>query len=228
VAELANELQLPRATVYGILRTLRKVGFVEQDRDSRKYQVGPALLHLGSMYIEGSELRLRALRWADALASQAQQSVCIGTLHENLVLIVHHVLRPDDTPQSLAVGRLMPLHATALGKALLVNRREVARELAAHGLRSYTDTTVTDPARLDAQLDGIEKCGWAHDIGEFVPGIASIAAGIESRDRTVLGAIAISGPLDRICSDRSPRSELAGHVMESAFRISRELGGGPW
>lgn len=214
--------------MYGILRTLRNVGFVEQDRDSRKYQVGPALLHLGSMYIEGSELRLRALRWADALASQAQESVCIGTLHENLVLIVHHVLRPDEIPQPLAVGRLMPLHATALGKVLLVNRRGVARELAAHGLRSYTDTTVTDPARLDAQLDGIEECGWAHDMGEFVPGVASIAARIESRDRTVLGAIAISGPLDRICRDRSPRSELAGYVIESAFRISRELGGGPW
>ncbi len=41
VSELASELRLPKGTVYCILRTLQAVGFVEQDGDSGKYQIGP-------------------------------------------------------------------------------------------------------------------------------------------------------------------------------------------
>src|ERR1700684_3514368 len=124
VAELAGELRLPKGTVYGILRTLQAVGFVEQDRESGKYQLGPALLHMGSSYLDGNELRTRALNWADGLATRSGESVRIGTLHENQVLIVHHVFRPDDTRQALEVGSLLPAHATALGQVPLANRAD--------------------------------------------------------------------------------------------------------
>src|SRR6476620_3844313 len=53
VAELAGELGLPKGTVHGILRTLQFVGFVEQDRESGKYQLGAAVLHMGSSYLDG-------------------------------------------------------------------------------------------------------------------------------------------------------------------------------
>ena len=58
VVDLAGELGLPKATVHGILRTLTHVGFVEQDAESGKYQLGAALLHMGSSYLDGNELRL--------------------------------------------------------------------------------------------------------------------------------------------------------------------------
>ncbi len=228
LAELASELQLPKGTVYGILRTLQTVGFVEQDRESGKYQIGPALLHIGSKYLEGNELRLRALQWSDTLATRARENVRIGTLHENRVLVVHQVFRADGTPQTLDVGSLIPLHATALGKALLARRRDLAAALAERDLPSYTSATITDRDRLCEQLETIADRGWASDVAEFVPGVASIAATIESRHRTVVGAIAISGPAERVCADGSPRSELAGYVMDSARGIARELGWNPW
>src|SRR5436305_399693 len=84
---------------------------------------------MGSSYLDGNELRTRALNWADALATQSGESVRIGTLHENQVLIVHHVFRPDDSRQALEVGSLVPAHATALGKALLASHRYLAAEL---------------------------------------------------------------------------------------------------
>src|SRR5579871_3070318 len=137
VAELAGELRLPKGTVYGILRTLQAVGFVEQDRDSGKYQLGPALLHMGSSYLDGNELRTRALNWADGLATRTREAVRIGTLHANQVLVVHHVFRPDDTLQTLDVGTLLPVHATALGKVLLAHHPYVASSVASNGLEAY-------------------------------------------------------------------------------------------
>ena len=147
VVEIAGQLGLPKTTVHGILRTLRDVGFVEQDPESGKYQLGAALLHMGSSYLDGNELRTRALNWSDSLASRSHESVRIGTLHEGRVLIVHHVFRPDDSLQVLDVGTLLPAHATALGKALLADSPYIADELAAAGLDRFTPATVTDPGR---------------------------------------------------------------------------------
>jgi DNA-binding IclR family transcriptional regulator len=65
-------------------------------------------------------------------------------------------------------------------------------------------------------------------VEELLPRVASIAAPIASRQRIVVGAIAVSGPVERICADRAPRPELADLVMDSARAISRELGWRPW
>jgi DNA-binding IclR family transcriptional regulator len=228
VAELAGELGLPKGTVYGILRTLQAVGFVEQDRESGKYQLGPALLHMGSSYLDGNELRTRALNWADGLASRSGESVRIGTLHENQVLIVHHVFRPDDTRQALEVGSLMPAHATALGKALLANHAYIAAELADRPLANFTPATVTDVYRFRQELEEAGKRGWASEVGELFHGFASIAAPIEDRRRVTVGAMGIAGPIERLCDDRRPRAEFVDYVMDAARAVSRELGAIPW
>jgi len=228
VAELAGELGLPKGTVHGILRTLQIVGFVEQDNDSGKYQLGAALLHMGSSYLDGNELRTRALNWADALATQSGESVRIGTLHENQVLIVHHVFRPDDSRQALEVGSLVPVHATALGKALLAHHRYLAAEVAAKALPSYTPGTVTDAYRLRRELDEVSERGWAGEVEELYQGVASIAAPIDDRRRVIVGAMGISGPVERMCEQRRPKAELVRYVIEGARAVSRELGAIPW
>jgi DNA-binding IclR family transcriptional regulator len=228
VVELAGELGLPKGTAYGILKTLRDVGFVERDSDSGKYQLGPALLHMGSSYLDGNELRTRALNWADALATRSGESVRIGTLHDDHVLIVHHVFRPDDTRQALEVGTLLPTHATALGKALLAHNDYVAGTLADDALSSFTQATVTDASRLRKELDETARRGWASEVGELFPGFASIASPVEDRRRVTVGAIGIAGPTERLCSSGRPRVELVDYVVEAARAVSRELGGIPW
>src|SRR5690348_18316446 len=56
VSELADRLGLSRPTVHGLLQTLQAHGFVEQDRDSDKYQLGAGLLQLGNSYLDLNEL----------------------------------------------------------------------------------------------------------------------------------------------------------------------------
>ena len=147
VVDLAGELGLPKGTVHGLLRTLQHVGFVEQDPETGKYQLGAALLHMGSSYLDGNELRTRALNWSDSLAARTQEAVRIGTLHEGQVLIVHHVFRPDDSLQTLDVGSLLPAHATALGKMLLAHHPYALAELAGNGFAS-------SPTRRSATRSG--------------------------------------------------------------------------
>ena len=228
VGELSGELELPKGTVHGILRTLQRVGFVEQDTESGKYQLGAALLHMGSSYLDGNELRTRAINWSDALAARSEESVRIGTLHENQVLVVHHVFRPDDSRQALEVGALLPAHATAMGKALLAHHQYLAAELSGAGLRAYTGTTITDLYRLRRELQDVRERGWAVDRGELIEGEVSVAAPIDDRRGLTVGAIGISGTPDRVCEDGGPREDLVAYVREAARAVSRELGAIPW
>jgi DNA-binding IclR family transcriptional regulator len=228
VAALAGELGLPKATVHGILRTLQHVGFVEQDAESGKYQLGAALLHMGSSYLDGNELRTRALNWSDSLAARSNESVRIGTLHDRQILIVHHVFRPDDSRQALDVGALVPAHATAMGKMLLASSDYAFEEVASGGLPRFTDATITDAAALKAELEGVRRRGWAADLEELVAGEVSIAAPISDRRGAIVGAIGISGPVERLCENGDARSELVSYVREAARSISRDLGAIPW
>jgi DNA-binding IclR family transcriptional regulator len=228
VAEMAAELDLPKGTVHGILRTLQMVGFVEQDESGGKYQLGPALLHMGNSYLDGNELRTRALNWSDSLAARSNEAVRIGTLHEDRVLIVHHVFRPDDTLQALDVGALLPTHATALGKVLLAHHPYAADAVVHGNLGGFTPNTIIDPDRLTEELRDVRERGWAADVEELTEGEVSLAAPIRDRRGDVVGAMGVSGPIERLCEGGEPRLELVGYVREAARSVSRDLGAIPW
>jgi DNA-binding IclR family transcriptional regulator len=228
VVDLSGELGLSKGTVHGLLRTLQHVGFVEQDPETGKYRLGAALLHMGSSYLDGNELRTRALNWSDSLAARTQEAVRIGTLHDGQVLVVHHVFRPDDSLQTLDVGSLLPAHATALGKVLLAHHPYVVDALAEAGLARYTDATICDAERLVRDLARIRERGWGSEIGELTPGQVSLAAPIMDRSGLTAGAMAIFGPPERLLVARQPRGELLAYVREAARAVSRELGAIPW
>ncbi|BAL91018.1 putative IclR-family transcriptional regulator [Actinoplanes missouriensis 431] len=223
LSEIARTLDLAKGTTHGILRTLQLVGFVEQDRNSGQYQLGGALLHLGTSYLDINELRSRSINWADPLAARSGESVRIGTVLEGEVLVVHHVFRPDDTFQTLDVGTLLPLHATALGKVLLAYRAGGA--VARADLEAFTRRTLVDPRALTSALEGVRETGWAAEIEEMTLGQAAIAAPIRGYGGLVVGAIGISGPVERLCDSRyRPHPHLITYVRDAARAVSRDLG----
>jgi DNA-binding IclR family transcriptional regulator len=238
VGEIATSLELAKGTTHGILRTLQGVGFVEQDKASGKYQLGAALLHLGTSYLDVNELRSRAINWADALASRSGEAVRIGTLLDGKVLVVHHVFRPDDSLQTLDVGALLPLHATALGKILLAYDADAATVLHQpshpHGLQQlsleqFTRRTLGTGAELVRAIAQVREQGWAGEVEEFTPGQASIAAPIRGYGGLVVGAISIAGAVDRLCPvAERPDPALVVFVQNAARAISRDLGAGRW
>lgn len=225
LTELASSLDLAKGTAHGILRTLQDVGFVEQDNTTARYRLGPALLRLGTSYLDVNELRSRAINWADALASHTGETVRIGTLLHGQVLIVHHVFRPDDSPQTLDVGTLMPAHASALGKALLAYAPAQIRQLGT--LERFTPRTITNRRALNTALTDVRSVGWAVEVEERVPGWASVAAPIRGQGGLVVGSIAVFGPADRLCNAHGTvRTSVLDSVTDCSRAISRELESG--
>jgi DNA-binding IclR family transcriptional regulator len=227
VSEIADRLDLTRPTVHGLLQTLQAHGFVEQDRDSDKYQLGAGLLQLGNSYLDLNELRSRSLVHAERLAVRADAAVRVGVMHGATVVIVHHVFRPDSTLQILEVGAELPLHASALGKAMLAYAPEYAIEdLLAEPLPRLTSRTLA-PAALREQLRDVHEHGFAREKDEAILGESSIASPIFDHSGHAVGAIGIVGDTDRVMPRGAPR-QLSAAVTEAARGISRELGASRW
>ncbi|MEW5352208.1 IclR family transcriptional regulator [Streptomyces sp. 16-176A] len=228
LGEVASSLGLAKGTAHGILRTLQHVDFVEQDEATGKYQLGAALLHLGTSYLDVNELRSRSINWADALAARSGEAVRLGTPLEGQVLVVHHVFRPDDTLQTLDVGALLPLHASSLGKVLLAYGAATL-DPPPEDLAAYTRHTLVDREDLDRALAEIREQGWGAEVQEMSMGDAGIAAPIRGHGGLVVGAVCLSGPVERICDPRGrPLPALTALLREAARAISRDLGATRW
>ncbi len=227
VSEIADRLGLTRPTVHGLLQTLQSHGFVEQDRDSDKYQLGAGLLQLGNSYLDLNELRSRSLVHAERLAARADAAVRVGVMHGASVVIVHHVFRPDTTLQILEVGAELPLHASALGKAMLAFQPEGAlADLLIDPPPRLTSRTLS-PAALRDELAEVRERGYARERDEAILGESSVAAPIFDHSGHAVGAIGVVGDTERIMP-RGPAKQLPPAVAEAARGVSRELGATRW
>src|SRR4051812_9544103 len=227
VSQLADQLRLSRPTVHGLLQTLQAHGFVEQDDESGKYQLGAGLLHLGNSYLDLNELRSRSLAHAERLAERTGAAVRVGVLPGDSVTVVHHVFRPDAGFGVPEVGSQLPAHASALGKAMLAFApEEVLDELSAEPLPRLTQRTPT-AATLRTQLAEVRERGFARERDEAVLGESCIAAPITDHTGRAVGAIGVVGDTAELLP-RAPSKAVVAAVTEAARAISRELGAGRW
>ncbi|HEX3295480.1 MAG TPA: IclR family transcriptional regulator [Nocardioides sp.] len=222
LSELSARLDLAPSTTHGIVRTLVEHGMVVQERGSSRYQLGPAVLRLGNVYLDTLELRSKAIPWAEDLARRSGLAVRTGVLLIDDVVIIHHEPRPDGSRQMPEVGIVIPAHATALGKAMLAFRPEdTERMLAAGELRSMTGETLSSPDDVRRQLEQVRATGIAREQDEAVLGEGAVASPVFDSWGDVVGAIGVvlSGAAD---------GDVGDQVRETARALSRELGAPSW
>ena len=227
VSELADRLGLARPTVHGLLQTLQSHGFVEQDRHSDKYQLGPGLLQLGYSYLDLNELRARSITYADRLAARTSAAVRVGVMHGSSIVVVHYVFRPDTAFGVLEVGLQLPLHASSLGKSILAfSPAQMIDDVLAEPLVRLTKQTL-DEAALRRELTTIRDQGVATERDEAVLGESSVAAPIFDHAGSAVGAIGVVDATERIFPRGLARG-LSTAVGEAARGVSRELGAPRW
>jgi DNA-binding IclR family transcriptional regulator len=225
LSELAARLELAPSTTHGIVRSLVEHGMVVQERGSSRYQLGPAVLRLGNVYLDTLELRSKAIPWAEDLARRSGLAVRTGVLLIDDVVIIHHEPRPDGSRQMPEVGIVIPVHASALGKAMLAFlAEEEKRVLTSEDLRSMTGETVTSAEVLRDQLDEVRTSLVAVEQDEAVLGESSIASPVFDSYGEAVGAIGVVMPSSADIS----KPETRDVVRETARAVSRELGATAW
>jgi DNA-binding IclR family transcriptional regulator len=93
------------------------------------------------------------------------------------------------------VGGRMPLHSSALGKAILAGSDpETVEAVLSLPLKPLTPHTVTRPRDLCTELSAVSRSGYSFDRNETAPGLSCVAAPIFRTDSSVAGALSVAGP----------------------------------
>ncbi|MEO1439778.1 MAG: IclR family transcriptional regulator [Chloroflexota bacterium] len=219
VTELAGILDVDKSSASRLLRTMENYGYVQQARDSRGYTTGKRLHTIGWQLTNRYALRECAKPYLDYLAEQTDECAHIGVYSSGKALVTDDV-QPETSLLRVAgnSGRLIYLHNTAIGKALLASGDFPLPD----DLPQLTPKTPTNHTTLKADLETVRKHGYAIDDEENEPGVRCIAAPVYDAVGVTVAAIGISGPTVRVTYDNL--ESLALQVRDVAHRLSSELG----
>ncbi|HSX97154.1 MAG TPA: IclR family transcriptional regulator [Streptomyces sp.] len=222
VGELTKIFGLPKSTVQRTLVTLAEAGWLRANRkDTTRWEIGARVLAVRPAALQGSSLFAAArdpmVGLRDALNETIHLSVPDG-LHG--MVVVDRVDCAQAVRTFHAIGDTSPLHATAVGRAVLAHLpgRDVEEVITA-GLERFSDTTPADADELRAELDRVRADGYAVNRNQFRPGVCAVAAPVLDEDGTPLAAVAVSMPEARYDADRLP--EWGRLVAETTAEIAR-------
>jgi DNA-binding IclR family transcriptional regulator len=199
VTDIARTLDLPKSAVHRLLATFQELGFVQQQPDSR-YILGPGLARLGLRAAEMFTPRRVARPYLEALARDIGETVFLGLLTQDQVLVVDKVEHGQVLRVSPALGTLLPLHRAALGKVLLAFRPTPERRQYLQALEEGHRVTAPEwgDRALQQELAAIRRQGFAVSLEDWTPDICCLAAPIRPRQGAVSAALALALPRSRM------------------------------
>lgn len=217
LGELSRQLDIPKSSLHGILRTMAQRRWVETDETGLRFGLGVRALMVGTSYVDADDAVSRVRDVLDWLSHEIGETVHLGRVDGTD--IVYLAKRESTHPLRLfsAIGRRLPAHATALGKAVLAERsdREVDR-LLDWPLTPLTANTITEPDALHAELSRIRERGYAVDNEENTEGIRCFAVALHTTS-PVQDAISFSIPILRLSGENEAR--IVDHLRQARDRV---------
>jgi DNA-binding IclR family transcriptional regulator len=194
VSQMAQTLDLPRATVYRLLKTLVQREWVIQD--GKTYRLSFRLTGL----FGGAEAALaeRITPLLRLLVNQTGETAQFAVLEGDRVVFLAKADSPHPIRMFSQVGWRGPLHATAVGKVLLASTESrLLSQICDHGLERFTPNTIVEKEKLQAELAQVRKQGYALDAEGLIEGLTCVAVPVISGEQ-VRGAISVAGPTARL------------------------------
>lgn len=227
IREISEALDMPRSSAHALLRTLMAQGWVRSDASGTMYGIGIRALLVGTTYLDGDPYLSLITPFLDDLRQELDETFHLGRLDGPDV--VYLATRESRRYQRTAsrVGRRLPAHATALGKALLADRFGAERDRhVPNRLLPITAHTTTDRDLLDEQLETARVRGYATDDEENTVGLRCFAVAL-GYTRPAQDAISASVPLDRLTPERERAIvEALRSVGDKVTRVLRPVANG--
>jgi IclR family pca regulon transcriptional regulator len=195
VSELAREVGLSRSSAHRYIATLAALGYLEQDRATRRYRLGPRVLDLGFSAINSMELRQIAAPDLQTLSDSTGHTVNMAVLDGIDILYVDRCRSAShgqrDIDLNLHVGSRLPAYCTSMGKVLLAGLPpdELDARLGQMELVQRGPNTITARARLREELAQVRERGLAVNNEELAFGLRAIAVPVVGQEGNVVAAI---------------------------------------
>ena len=224
IRELAEATTVSKSAVQRILSSLVETGLAVQDPSSRRYGLGPRTLVLGTAYQRRIDLRAVALPHMTHLRDVTGETVGLSVRVGDELLHVEQVESGSALRRSFEIGRTLPLWCGAPSRLFLADLPADECEGIVRARRPSAVVPAAPPT-AEELLASVERCreqGYATAVGETIPGVSTVAAGLRGPDGHVAATLSVTGPSTRWSRDAIARSVPV--LLETAGAVSGLLG----
>lgn len=224
LADLSKLVGLHNSTTFHLAKTLVSLGYMRQERETKRYRVGRPLFALAASALDEIEMVNLATPILEDLSRETGESGHFAVRMGDSVVVIARTSGAGAFQLTDRVGVVRPAHCTALGKIMLASLRpdQLKRFLERVELKPTTKKSITDPAILMREIAEIRRSAIAFDDGEFNAEVRCVAVPVYNFTGEVIGALGISGPIWRM-TDQALQSR-AKLVQSAAARLSAEFG----
>ena len=224
LTELTSILNAPKTSLYRILCSLAELGYLRRDDRTARFSMTHKIFDMAISSIGSPSLLEYAYDSMRRLRDTLLETVVIGTLTENQVVILDQIIGLHHFCFTVKPGMNVELHASAPGKAIAAHMEADELRLLLDKIRytRHNENTISCEADFLAALDEVRRTGYALDRGEEIAGVRCIGAPIFNRYGKSVAAVWITGPEGRISDDVIPSHGEA--IKRCADEISHKLG----
>lgn len=213
--ELSRKTGLSRPTLYRLLRTLERRGFVTCAGEPQRFALGHSIGRLGHLWMASVDMGSIARDRLEAIWAKTGETVALFIRDNDRRTCIAELPSPQVLSFKRGVGYSDGISTGASGRAILAFADDEARERIAGGLNA------ADRARLDEELARVRQRGYAISQNEFIRGATAVAAPYFGVGGSVAGSIGVFGPGARL---DAAKMEEYGHLLaKQGALLSREL-----
>ncbi len=222
LSEIHRELGVPKSSLHNLLQTLVSRSWLETDERNSTYAIGLRALRAGASYLDRDPVIEAAGPLLSQMRNELNETVHLARLDGSDIVYLASRESAHHLRSSSRIGRRLPAHATALGKALLAVRSdEEVATLLPKDLERLTPDTVTDLETLIGELNQARRDGYSFEQAQNTPGLGCFAVAVPGR-QPAIDALSCSVPLVRLIDEHRPQIVSAlVHAAEELGHIAR-------
>lgn len=226
--DICAALGLPRATVFRILVTLERAGYVLRGADERTFRLGPGLLNRGFTYLASLDLSEIGLPALQRLRDRTGLSAHLAVRDGRDVVYVARVAAFSTVASNVQIGTRFPAHATIMGRMLLLDMSddELRGLFPERKLPQATPQTPGTLAELKDLLAADHVRGYGVSQSFFERGVSAVGAPVRDGAGRVIAAINVTA-VDTHIDPEAMNGEIKDAVLDAARDIGRWLAGAP-
>jgi len=222
LSEIADELDFAESTVHRHLATLQSLGYVV--RDGNQYRISFRFLELGEYIRTRRDAYELATDAVTNVAEQSKERAQFFVEEQRKAVYLALATGEHGFITDAKIGKHIPLHGTAGGKAILAHLPEsyVDEIIEHHGLPALTEYTITERAELEEELEQVREQGYAFNRQEYLPGSHAVGVPILQDDDQPIGSLSVTGPNRRLRGDFF-EEEIPELLLETANELELKI-----
>lgn len=201
VAEVAEHMGTPTSTAHSHLSTLYKLEYVVKEGD--EYHIGFRFLEFGEHAKSRRPIFELVEDIVDELAEETEERAQFCVEEHGLGVFVNSAEGSHGINTNTGIGARVPLHQTAVGKAILAHLPEVRVEsiIERRGLPESTERTITQRSELMEELRVTRDRGYGLNNEEYITGVRAIGVPVRDQNDRLVGSLGLAGPAHRMTDD---------------------------